>query len=546
MSGGRGAPGTGVSPAGAAAAAAVQALVRAARSFALYDPGNALVRGFLAEYGGKTRAALDAHGALSLEVRPRELALAGEIVYREEDREKSLAAKLFGDGVRRLVLLPEVTWPELLRLLEVLAVRFAGLRRGEEDTVTLLRKSELRGVHVQAVAGLAAAEEGDEESAAATTVVLPVAWDLPLPRLPRPGPLAYVPLQERELQALRSEVQAESSTELAISVARDLAEEASRAGWPMPDPDLSAFCTELRDAFLADGQLAAIRRLVDVLGPSGGALREEVMRGLADARTLSLVLDAVPEEAGRLPADLIPLFSLLGIEPVLDALSISSDDRRRRLLLQIALARLPREADALLARLGRVEAPLARELARGLVARAPERAAEVARQLLSSTDESSRLEGVAALEAASGELPLRPVCELLRDRSEDVRVRVAALLGRRGDASIVAVLRAELEGDPVPSLRACDAFGRAMADAAPIQAARLLAGWLEPKARFLRGAGSRERALQWAAVAGFGCLPGTEPEAALTGLAARAEPEVRRHCLETLARRKKERDAAPR
>src|SRR3990172_6375389 len=158
-------------------------------------------------------------------------------------------------------------------------------------------------------------------------------------------------------------------------------------------------------------------------------------------RTLDLVLATVPEDSARLPGELIPFLPMLGMEAVLDRLAGELPEGRRRLLTQIVLARLPREADAVLARLPTLEARLACDLVRGLVARAPERSNEVARQLLAQRDEALRLEGLAALEAAAGEVPMRPLCELLRDASEVVRVRAAEVLGRRGDESILDALR---------------------------------------------------------------------------------------------------------
>jgi HEAT repeat protein len=223
----------------------------------------------------------------------------------------------------------------------------------------------------------------------------------------------------------------------------------------------------------------------------------------------------------------------------LDRLAGEPPEGRRRLLMQLVLARLPREAEAVLARLPALDTRLARDLARGLVARAPERSNEVARALLAQRDESLRLEGLATLEAAPGDVPLRPLCELLRDPSEAVRVRAAEVLGRRGDESIFDAVRATLEEDRALSPREADALGRTLAEIAPIAAARLFAGWLEPKARFLRGLSSQQRAQQWAAVAGTGNLPGTDPRPTLTSLANRSGGELRRHCLDTLARHRK-------
>jgi hypothetical protein len=528
-----------------AAGAALVALVRAARSVLLYDPGNAIVRQFLAEYQAKTRAALERHGELSFEVRPFEMLVGGEVVYRDENREKSLAFRLFRDGVRRLTLLPNVTWEELQQLLMILAVRFAGVRQQEEDLVTLLRKAEWRGIAIQAVDGFTPAEESpepglDEKAGRAWRFQPPAGWDTPLPKLPRPLPLAYVAVRDDALAPLRAEGEDEAVSDLALSLARDLLQEAARAGWPRLNRDLVAFFAELRDALLADGELTSLRSLVDLLSEVGGAeLRDEMVRGLGDGRTLDLVLATVPEDSARLPGELIPFLPLLGMEAALDRLAGELPEGRRRLLTQIVLARLPREADAVLARLPTMEARLACDLGRGLVARAPERSNEVARQLLAQRDEALRLEGLAVLEAAPGEVPTRPLCELLRDASEVVRVRAAEVLGRRGDESILDALREPLEAGRATSLREAEALGRAMAEVAPIPAARLFAGWLEPRARFLRGLSPQQRSLQWAAVAGTGALPGTDPGPILISLAERSEGDLRRHCLDTLARRRK-------
>ena len=85
----------------------VASLARAARSFVLYDPQNSVVRQLLEAWREKSRAALDTHGSLPLDVHPFDVALQGEVVYVDEDREKSMAFKLYRDGVRRLTFKPE-------------------------------------------------------------------------------------------------------------------------------------------------------------------------------------------------------------------------------------------------------------------------------------------------------------------------------------------------------------------------------------------------------------------------------------------------------
>jgi PBS lyase HEAT-like repeat-containing protein len=538
-------------PPGASAArdagSAIAALSRVTRSFALYDAENAVVRQLLADYGAKMRAAIDARGALVLEVRGYELLVGGEVVYHDRDREKSLAFRLYRDGIRRLTLTAEVGWDELVRLVEIVAVRCTALRSTEEDLVTLLRKAELRGVHLEAVEGFVPAEEAPEPAAPAAdeaavrggAAELPRDWDMPLQKLPAPGPLEHRAIDEVALAALAAAA-APDVDGVALSVAEELLDASHRAGWPVPNADLAAFLAELRDALLADGRLDALKRLVDVVRRVGGEeLREETLRGLGDARALDLVLAATPPGETALPRELSALLPLVRVEAVLDRLAVEASEARRTLLCELVAARLPRAADAVVPRLGQLPAGVARALARAVVERAPERALDVARELMAHADEAYRLEGLAALDAAP-RVPLHALCALLRDRSAAVRARAAEVLGQRGDESAAEPLRAALEdGASGPPLDEADALGRALAEVAPVAAERLFEGWIAPRARFLRGPTARARALQWAAVAGYGALPGPAAEAALRALAERAEGDLRRHLLATLARRRK-------
>jgi hypothetical protein len=529
--------------------AALAALSRAARSFVLYDAGNAIVRQLLADYGEKMRAAIEAHGAMAIEVRPYELLVAGEVVYQDRDREKSLAFRLFRDGVRRLTVAPEAGWEELLRLIEIVAVRCTALLRQEEDLVTLLRKAELRGVTIDAVEGFVPAEETPEPPSAPLEALprargeeLAREWDMPLRKLPTPGPLEHRPVDDAALAALAVEARASDLDAVALSVARDLLAESRRSGWPVPNPDLAAFLSELRDALLADGRLASLKGLVDIVCEAGGdELREVTLRGLGDARTLDLVLAATPAGDTELPRELVALLPLVAVDAVLDRLARGEGEARRRLLCVIVAAQLPRGADAVLSRLGQLPVEVARALARSVVERVPERTLDVARELLAQTDEALRLEGLAALEGAPAHVPLHAVCRLLQDRSTAVRARAAEVLGLRGDASVVEALRGALEGGAGTPLEEAEALGRALAQVAPLVAERLFDAWIAPRARWLRRPSARERTLQWAAVAGFGALPGPAAEAALGAFAERAEGDLdlRRHLLSTLARRRK-------
>jgi hypothetical protein len=143
---------------GSPASAWVASVAKAARAFLLYDPGNAVIRQFLADYAERSKQAL-ASGALVLDLAPYEISGSGVVVYRERDRERSLAFRLFRDGVRKITVEPTVSWEELLLFLQILAVRFSGIQQQEEDVVTLLWKAEFRGISFQVVQGFASEDE---------------------------------------------------------------------------------------------------------------------------------------------------------------------------------------------------------------------------------------------------------------------------------------------------------------------------------------------------------------------------------------------------
>ena len=209
----------GGTPAGRATNEALRAMARTARSFLIYDTRNDAIRGFLATLQETMFSALKEYGEMSLEVRPFEMLRGAEVVYLERDRERSLAFRMFRDGVRRVTISSDVTWEEILRLLEVLSIRFTGVRQQEDDVVTLLLKSGFKSIDISAVEGFVPDDEeycGDDPSAAASREVrrrrraeshieVPRDWDLPLPEPYEPIELEYSEVSESDLSSIRTE-----------------------------------------------------------------------------------------------------------------------------------------------------------------------------------------------------------------------------------------------------------------------------------------------------------------------------------------------------
>ena len=185
-------------------------LAATARSFLLYDPHNEAISRFIALLLDQFVSLLADEGPLTLALQPFEILFEGEVVYLNRDRDRSLAFRLYRDGVRSLRFRPGFEWEELARLLEILSIRYTGVNQREEDVVTLLWKARFRNLEVVAVEGIL---PDDDETAGADArwseaLTLPDDVDLPRPELPTPVGPAWVSVSPESLERLRGEASA--------------------------------------------------------------------------------------------------------------------------------------------------------------------------------------------------------------------------------------------------------------------------------------------------------------------------------------------------
>ncbi|HUL59222.1 MAG TPA: hypothetical protein VLU43_08105 [Anaeromyxobacteraceae bacterium] len=534
----------GGSPQAQAAAGFINALAKAARAFVLYDPSNALVRQFLGDYQERAGRAL-ALGPLALEVRPEEIAAVGEVIYREPDRERSLAYRLFRDGVRRVSIEPGVPWPELLRVLEILAIRFTGIRQSEDDVVTLIRSAGFRGIAIEAVEGFRLEDEEAQgeghEDTSALQLAPPPGWDEPLPRLPAPAALAHRPVAAEALRDLRAELDPAALPATALSAVRDLLAEAARSGWPNPYPELDGFAGEVGTFLLSEGDLVRAKELAAMLARGGrAAAAAAVARHLEDPQTYLGLLAKLPDDAREAPPHLAPLLAMVPLDGLVDALGPEERPARRALLLGLVRARLPADGAALAARLPSAGPALAGDLLRTLAEGDPDRIPAAATALLAQPDRALQDAALAGLEAARCELPTVPLARLLAGGDEARRIRVLDLFGARGEpAAFHAVERWAEERRELSDAEA-DAAGRALASIGPIPASRVFARWAEKEKGLLGGLrkSGRKQALMRAAASGLEVIALPDAEARLHALAQAADGDLRGHCLAAMARRR--------
>ena len=543
---------SGATPASKSANAALRCFSKAARAFTLYEAQNEAVRRFLQEYREAMSSFLADHGALELEVRPFELVLRGEVVHAEKDREKSLAGRLFRDGIRRLTIEPDAGWDEQLKLLEVVSVRFMGVRQQEEDVVTLLTRAAFRSIRFGAVSGLVASEKDDEPAAVRhrpPARAFPADFDGPPPPILPPRQFGCFPIPPAALEAFQAEEAPEALPGNAVRMVRELLDDVNLEEMKTLVPAVE----EVRDFLLAELDVKHLRDLARVVAGQHGKAGEILgpsLKPLAAPYTLQKLLATVPhgepapdaliellDSLARYGADLFdPLFDRIGA--ALAAGSAAVDPALETLATRAARGK----KDRLLARLATAEPALAEVLLRfwRRVAPEPGAALEAGTRLLANPLLAARLAGVRLLDeefAAEAEAPLTA---LLQSDQPDARIAAAGVLAkhlvRRAFPAIAEAVVAQ-DGLGLEE-REAEAMGAALGTLAPEEAFGLFEGWLHPAPAGLlaRLVGRKpRRMLAWAAVAGLAQVPGEPTLALLREVAGQSDEELKRRCLKSIA-----------
>ncbi len=526
-----------VSPHGIAANAAVLALTRSAHSFTLYDPANKVVRTLIGDYRDKLEKVLADFGPLVLEVHPFELLLGREVVYVEADRERSLAFRLFRDGVRRMAFQPGATWEELLRLLQILSIRYTGVRQQEDDLVTLLRKAAFEHLSIDAIEGFVPEEVfaesplGDMLRGNLVRWEPPAQWDLPLPSFPEAVPLRYRPVPEELLQRLRAEESEDTVPRTALHVVAEVL----HAGREVDAKLVLSLALEVREYLLVERRADLVIDLGRVVLRGLATAPEAVQAFLTaylDARTLETVLHACPAEA-ELPAALLELVEAAPAEALghmLDLLDKEDASPRTSGLHAVVVRGFRRAPELLAARLHAAQGEASAGLLRLLAEVDPATALRTALEAAGAAEASVQKEVLRQVAAAPfGQETARALHRLIESPFDEVRLAAIPALSR-GGARAFAALQAHAERSAAAfGVAEAEAIGRALAQASPRSALALFAGWLTPRsggllARFVKM--HAPPALQRVALAGLRNLDDERARALLELLVKHGEATV--------------------
>jgi len=540
------------SPHAVAAGAALLALTRAARSFTLYDPANKVVRALIADYRDRFRAVLEGHGPLLLEAHPFELTLGREVVYLERDRERSLAFRLFRDGVRRLSFMAGTSWDELLRLLQILSIRYTGVRQQEDDLVTLLRKAGFESIQIAAIEGFVPEEEHQESPldpdllrGARERYDPPPQWDTPLPPFPEAAPLVHRPVTEGLLARLCAEEAEDAIPAQALRAVAELLQAAD----PPDRPAVLGFALEVREYLLVEGRADLIVELAGLVRAACGATSEATAAFLEtwlDPRTLGALVAALPGDVTEVPtplAELLDAAPATAIDRLFDLLAAEGEGPRAP-LLRMLLARGCRHApQALVARLRVAPGEAAVALFRLLETVDPQAAYQSAVEATTGGEALLQREALRHL----GAVPFTPevaraLHHLVESAHEGVRLAALPVMAARGGPRVFAALLAHVDKHAGRLTTAeAEAAGQALARSSGREALEAYEAWLHPKGGGLLGKLVRMHApppLQRVALSGLRSLAGPEATSLLELLAEHGDAALRPEAEAVLAARR--------
>lgn len=526
----------------------IQSLARAARAFITYDARNEAVRRLLADFKASAQAALVKHGDLRYSIAPYEILFEDRSVYREEDRERSLAFRLFRDGVRTLDLKANVKWSELVKLLEILSVRYTGIRQCEDDTLTLLLQANFEEIEFDVVEAYVPSEEDPEEIEGETyhevEVSPPAGWDQPLPQLGAPISLSYKELNDETKKTLQAEYSSDSMVRSAVQAVKEMLDIAKSSNDVAVVNQVMSFIQEVCQYLVVElraAELVSVVRHAEHYFP-GHPKVKAIKKDFGGGD----ILDRFLRDPDEFSADsLVPLFSMVGedqLDRIVDRF-VNEEDPKLRIALRKILSRLAMgKPDPLFQRLGDIPTDRMVDLFNVICVVAPaERALEAAYSMVEHESPDVQLGALEFIAMDSYTQRFHDaINRLLSLPTPRVRVRAASIFskkcGRRGFPLLRETTEQLVKSDALEDIEAA-MLGKALMRSSRELSLPLMSEWIKPKG--FKGVfrkvsqGKAVRILRIAAIEGLASDPTEQGRALIAWLAAK-DKDLRSLCEEKL------------
>ncbi|MBW2732175.1 MAG: hypothetical protein JRH20_07255 [Deltaproteobacteria bacterium] len=470
-------------------------------------------------------------GSLTIEVEPERLLHAEQSLA--PDVCEDLAARLYGDGLRRIIITGVARQDDIVALIEVFALR---LLDPPEDDISTLAAARISSRIIFDRSGAPLPKLSAES-------VSPKEWDVPLAQLSTQLVPSHRVLASDTLSALRQEAASlpcEGTAQLAREVLLRVDDSVAAR------ERCVTLLVALAQLHLAGGHL---RELVQLLERAKQALGAEEMGPLSfvdamvmQGRVLDHLVDAHHKISGH---DMAALLAYAG-EGMTDGLlmrfSAETQPARRGRLKAAIVGLASSRPELILDRLGDLgNSERAAELFNVICITAPpERLMDAAYGLLGEDEPDLQLAALEVIAADSASPRLEDACvQLLESPLSAVRQRAAGILGRKGSHKVVDGLLATAErlarGRNLEDVEATH-LGRAVGRAAA-EPPELLFKWVKPPSLLTRGKRAyAARQLRWVAVSALSQVATKRAQKGIEQAKGRADEAFRAHCEAALKR----------
>ena len=538
-------------------AEALTLLARTARSFSLYDINNDAIRNFIDRLQLSFETILATDPEIALELSLFEIRWQGEVVYLDRDWERSLAFRLYRDGVRTVTFRRGFGWRDLALLLEILSIRYTGVNQNEEDLVTLLWKAGFEYLSLAAVQGFECddgIERSRDQRGSMGDISLPDDIDLPLGPTTHPREPEWTEVSADSVAALRDMVSAEALPDDCLKLVSIMLSELNEALDPLEFEEIDHVFAEVRDYLLSEGRLGPllvfaqrIRDLYDRPPPSWDPRRRDGVARLlftfGDVKALRRMIQNVPEAVRALPSEIRAILDLACHDPLslcADVLALERSASARMLARQLLEHYGDGRFDWLRERYEQSHGDVASDLLR-VMSRLPGERNEVFFALQASNPETAAQdEALHHLEKMpySGAIG-RWLFDAYRKTDETRRKRLLGLMERSGDRRFVELL-GDLIEERAEQLSVSEAteVGRVMGGLGGVEVIDRCDKWLRVSG-LLRRAISGPASRQVAAAMALAEVPGEDAGEILAEAEEAASPEVLPYVQEARNRRVK-------
>ena len=543
----------GLAPRQQRVAALLTRLATTSRSFLLYDARNEAIHRFLTALLDALVSALHDEGPLTFAVQPFEILFEGGAVYLNRDRERSLAFRLYRDGVRRLRFRPGFDGEELAKLLGILSTRYTGLHQNEDDVVTLLWKAAFRYLDVVAVEGIIP-DAPEDEVDVVPEHALPDDVDLPRPNLPTPMAPSWTDVPSERLAELCREVSQDHLAEDCLGLAAEIGERLADPVNRMAFGEAAHVFTEIRDFLLSENDLPCLKSFLTLLWRlsvadepawDGGrhAALYELIESCGDRAAVARLLRSVPLEARKVDPALMEVLDRACPDPLAAVADCIAQERghaaratARQLLEHYGKDRL----DFLVKRFETTSGGIASDFLRAIAGLDTEEATTFVARQASHRDPAVMDEALWHLEQMPYSGPVgRGFFEAFRITDAARRGRVLAMIAKSKDKRFVDLLAGHVEeqGDRLAPGEAAQ-IGQTLGSLGGADSVGRWAGWLRPAGLFRKGL-EGPVARQVAAALALSEIPGPAARDVLLTALDVAEPQAHQWILGALGQRER-------